>query len=459
MIDRILRVSVLVAVGSATPIWPQIPETLTVRPVLGTTPVNYEAHDPTFWEHPTDPELSLIIGTDIGTYPNGGIFTWNLDGSLQQRVNISHPEHIDIRRGMELGGQRVDIVAVAMRDHAEIRVFKINPETRLLENVTTEGGINVFFQPFGLALYKRPSDGAIFVTVSGRTASSREGVWQLRLEDDGTGRVRGVKVREFGHNKTFVGGMVSDDALGYLYIAEEDSGIHKYYADPDRGSERLAYFARPQDFTGNRAGLALYACGDSTGYLLVANTANNAIQVYRREGDDGDPHKHTLLTTIQNELDKAGDGIAVAHLSGVERFPNGFLIWLNKTGNNFQLYAWEDVAQNFLKICLPEARPTSVGRNGTAPERFALQQNYPNPFNPETEIRFQLPTASRVKLTVFNLLGQKVKVLVNEERPSGFYAVRWKGEDAFGRPVASGVYLYKLEATRYTETRRMILLR
>ncbi len=438
--------------------WAQTPSAITVTPRLATEPVNYRADEPAIWMHPTDPASSLIIGTDVGTYPNGGIFVWNLDGTQRQRINISHPEHIDVRYGLQLGGREVDVAVVAMRDHREIRVFRIDPETRLLENITTPDGINVFSQPFGLGLYKRPSDGALFVTISGRTALSRKGVWQLRLEDDGNGLVKGTKVREFGDNEGFVDGIVCDDELGYLYLAEEDSGIHKYYADPDKGDERLAFFARPDEFTGKRSGLALYPCDDSTGYILTTNTANNAIQVYRREGDDGDPHRHTLVTTISNTWGQAGDGLDVTPFAAGANFPNGFLIWLNKTDNNFQFYAWEDVAQNRLRVC-PRHITTSVDLGDATPNRFHLLQNYPNPFNPETEIRFELPTATEVTLTVFNLLGQKIAVLLKEVLPAGTHVSHWDGRDRLGRPVASGVYLYKLDSAPYTQTRRMVLLR
>ena len=78
------------------------------------------------------------------------------------------------------------------------------------------------------------------------------------------------------------------------------------------------------------------------------------------------------------------------------------------------------------------------------PQGFALGQNYPNPFNPSTIIPYQLPTAAHVQLEIFNVLGQRVAVLVNEERPAGFHAARWDATDAAGQAVAAGVYIYRL---------------
>ena len=73
------------------------------------------------------------------------------------------------------------------------------------------------------------------------------------------------------------------------------------------------------------------------------------------------------------------------------------------------------------------------------PERFHLRQNYPNPFNPSTVIPYELPAAARVRLEVFNLLGQRVATLVDEERPAGSHTARWDGTDSAGRAVGAGV--------------------
>ena len=92
------------------------------------------------------------------------------------------------------------------------------------------------------------------------------------------------------------------------------------------------------------------------------------------------------------------------------------------------------------------------------PEQFHLGQNYPNPFNPSTTIPFQLPVSTRVRLEVFNLLGQRVATLVDGELPAGFHAVRWDGTDGARRPVGTGVYLYRLQVGGKSETHRMVLV-
>ncbi|NKB71811.1 MAG: T9SS type A sorting domain-containing protein [Candidatus Latescibacteria bacterium] len=98
-------------------------------------------------------------------------------------------------------------------------------------------------------------------------------------------------------------------------------------------------------------------------------------------------------------------------------------------------------------------------RDGTVPDDFALNQNFPNPFNAGTVIQFSLPTASPVDLSVFNLAGQKVARLAEGLRTAGQYRLEWDGRDDGGRELASGVYLYRLQAEDRIETRKLLLLR
>ncbi len=93
------------------------------------------------------------------------------------------------------------------------------------------------------------------------------------------------------------------------------------------------------------------------------------------------------------------------------------------------------------------------------PVTYSLAQNHPNPFNPVTEIEYQIPTDGRVRLEIFNMLGQSVTVLVDEPQAAGVYTIPWNGTDAGGNAVASGVYLYRLTANAYSATRKMMLVK
>ena len=99
------------------------------------------------------------------------------------------------------------------------------------------------------------------------------------------------------------------------------------------------------------------------------------------------------------------------------------------------------------------------GISSQLPKQFELAQNYPNPFNPETKISYALPKDCHVKLTIYNMLGQKINVLVDEHQTAGHKNVHWDGKDYKGDEVASGIYFYKLDAVEFTQSKRMVLLK
>ena len=103
-------------------------------------------------------------------------------------------------------------------------------------------------------------------------------------------------------------------------------------------------------------------------------------------------------------------------------------------------------------------RVRSMDTGTVLPTDFALGQNYPNPFNPSTIIPYQLPTAGRVRLEVFNILGQHLTTLVDAERAAGFHTAQWDGTDKVGRAMGAGVYIYRLRSGGMTETGRMVLV-
>ncbi len=90
------------------------------------------------------------------------------------------------------------------------------------------------------------------------------------------------------------------------------------------------------------------------------------------------------------------------------------------------------------------------------PSEFSLLQNYPNPFNTGTRINFELSISSRVKITVFNLMGQEVRTLIDQDNSTGYFEVVWDGKDNSGRRLSSGVYLYRMEARDFVQTKRMV---
>jgi hypothetical protein len=93
------------------------------------------------------------------------------------------------------------------------------------------------------------------------------------------------------------------------------------------------------------------------------------------------------------------------------------------------------------------------------PTAFALHENYPNPFNPTTTLRFDLPEVSDITLTIYNMLGQKVRTFDYQNTSAGYHSVKWNATNDYGEKVGAGVYLYQLQTKDFVKTRKMVLLK
>jgi len=106
--------------------------------------------------------------------------------------------------------------------------------------------------------------------------------------------------------------------------------------------------------------------------------------------------------------------------------------------------------------------PTDIAEGnavGKIPTTFNIEQNYPNPFNPTTVINYDIPQNAVVTLSIYNMLGQKVKSLVSEQKNAGTYSVQWNGDNEFGQKVASGAYIYKINAGNFVKSMKMLLMK
>ena len=101
----------------------------------------------------------------------------------------------------------------------------------------------------------------------------------------------------------------------------------------------------------------------------------------------------------------------------------------------------------------------SLSESTSLPNKFMLHQNYNNPFNPITTIRYELPEDSFVDVTIYDMLGNVINNLVNANQSSGYKSVQWNATNNQGEPVSAGVYLYKIQAGEFADTKKMILLK
>jgi 3-phytase len=334
-------------------------------PALTSAKVVHDTDDPAIWIDPRDRSRSLVIGTDKDA--DGALYAFGLDGSVRKRVGgLRRPNNVDVEYGLPLGGKPTDIAVTTERLGDTIRVYRL-PTLEPIDG----GPIPVFDGeaqklPMGVALYKRPRDGAIFAIISRKQGPHQGYVWQYRLEDDGKGRVRATKVRAFGtwSGKAEIEAIAVDDALGYVYYTDEWTGVRKYHADPDApgADKELALFGT-DGFQEDREGISIYAMSDGTGYLIVSDQQANTFHVFPREGLPGNPHAHPRLKVVKvSTVGSDGSDVTSAALPG---FPHGLFVAMTE-GGVFHFYAWPQFADGDLVKAVDGARPSSAVPPGGA---------------------------------------------------------------------------------------------
>ncbi len=195
-------------------------------------------------------------------------------------------------------------------------------------------------------------------------------------------------------------------------------------------------FDKDSLLAGDLKGCAFVVRINSGGLLgALGDSGNDLLQVSLTKTDSDYTARVTQL--VKNFISPLGIELAGNKLYVMET-------GLNYNNNSPKLY----------EITLPEDNSTAVNTRNNNPYNFKLYQNYPNPFNPTTTIGYSVPNASHVTLKVFNLLGEEVATLVNEEKSAGKYEVRFNGSN-----LASGVYIYKIQAGNFWDTKKFVLLK
>ena len=168
----------------------------------------------------------------------------------------------------------------------------------------------------------------------------------------------------------------------------------------------------------------------------------------------------SLSVTVGDTIEWRGD--FTTHPLSSTTIPGGAASWHHGTGTVFDYVVTVPGTHNYqcdvhgslgmVGSFVAAATGVDATSNGGEPTSFILYQNYPNPFNPSTTIRYTLPQRSPVRLTVFNSLGQDVVTLFQEEQESGYHEVPFDASR-----LASGVYLYRLQAGNLVQTRKLLL--
>ncbi len=336
-IQRVTR-EVLVSTLPPTPTASVAP----LAPAIVSDAVPHDAEDVAFWIDRRNPSKSLILATDKHE-TNGGLFVYDVSGHLVPGKHVGgilRPNNVDVEYGLSIAGQPVDIAVTTERAGNRLRVHRL-PELTPIDG----GGIEVFEGvkqrlPMGIALYKRPRDGAIFAIISRSTGPSGSYIWQYRLHTE-SGVVTASKVREFGtySGRKTMESLAVDDGLGYLYASDEQVGVRKYQADPDvpNANRELALFAQ-SGFKEDHEGISIYESGPRSGYIIVSDQGAKRFHLFRREGDAGNPHQHSDLGTVMVDAFDS-DGSDVTNVALGPRFPQGVLVAMSGD-RTYHFYDW-----------------------------------------------------------------------------------------------------------------------
>ena len=196
--------------------------------------------------------------------------------------------------------------------------------------------------------------------------------------------------------------------------------------------------------SGGNLELAAPVISSATTTSITGTAVPNAtVEMYTDPGYQG------LLFQGETNSDASGNFSWSGAISGP--YANVTAIAIDNSGNT-SAFSQVALVTNVEKI-----------EDSIIPETFSLSQNYPNPFNPETTIRIEIPFMGKhmvkVELCIYNVQGQLIRTLVNDEKSPGLYQVRWDGLDEGGNTMASGIYLYRIRAGEFAATKKLILIK
>jgi len=306
----------------------------TVSATVETAPVpngKDAADDPAIWINPADASKSIVIGTD----KQGGLASYDLSGKQLQYLPDGKMNNVDIRTGFPLDGKKADVVTAGNRTDNTIAIYRLNPDSRTLENVAARKITTI--EAYGACMYRSAKTGKFYYFVNSKSGV----VEQWELFDNGSSKIDAKKVRTFKvGNQTE--GCVADDELGDLYIGEEAFGIWKYGAEPDAPESRsLVDKAGPGgNLVADVEGLTIAYGKDGGGYLIASSQGNNSFALYRREGKNEYVKSFKIIPGNGIDSVEDTDGIDVTTVSLGPAFPKGLFVvqdGINDSGNqNFK---------------------------------------------------------------------------------------------------------------------------
>ncbi len=305
-----------------------------ITPNIITESTLNDTDDPAIWLHPTNPEKSILFGTDKET--NGAIYAFDLNGKIIEEKtikNMRRPNNVDIAYGFQLNDStQTDIMVFTEREKQQIRVFSV-PDMQPLDSV----GFKVFEDesqlknklPMGIALYKSPMDARMYAIVGRKTGPVKGYLYQYELKADSIG-VKANLVRKFGSfsGQKEIEAIAVDDENGFVYYSDEGVCIKKYYAEPSMGDKEISCFGG-EYFLADIEGIAIAKYPNGKGFLIVSNQQQGEFNIFSRK--DNSFVKAINLSTLET------DGCDVITVPLNDEFPNGLFVAMNDE-KNFYMY-------------------------------------------------------------------------------------------------------------------------
>lgn len=325
----------------------EFPSPTALAPIVITETLPHDSDDPAIWLNSNDVMLSRIIGTDKDSL--GGLYAFDLDGKIVGKsITLERPNNVDVAYNFELNGSTIDYAITGERFTSSLRVFSM-PDLKPIDN----GGIPLFEgetgeehrDVMGVASYIG-EDGTHYAIVS-RKFGPQDGtyLWQYRLFANPDGTIGGEVVRKFGQfsgNKE-IEAIAVDHELGYVYYSDEQMGVRKYYAEPAKGNEELAFFGQ-QGFLDDHEGITICETAPGKGYIIVSDQGRNAFRFFPREGSVNGTHDHPELGAAQvTALSSDGSELTRETFNG--KFPGGLFVAMSDE-RTFHFYSLQALIES-----------------------------------------------------------------------------------------------------------------
>lgn len=301
-------------------------EVTIIKPSVITEKSINDTDDPAIWVNSENPSQSIVFGTDKDT--NGAIYAYNLDGKIIEDKtirNIERPNNIDLIYNFQINDTTATaIIAFTEREKQQIRVFSV-PDMQPLDN----GGFKVFEDetnenfkwPMGIALYQSPVNKKVYAIVGRKEGPTENYLYQYELIATTDG-IRANLVRKFGKfsGKKEIEAIATDNEKGFIYYSDEQHGIRKYYAEPEKGNEEIAIFGTDK-FQSDIEGIAIAKTSESDGYIIVSDQQRGTFNVFDRNSNEF--IKVVNLSTLETD----GCDVVTANLGG--NYSRGLFVAMN----------------------------------------------------------------------------------------------------------------------------------